>query len=398
MAHNRPLGDSIDETLGPLFKLQNERFEYAARATSDVIKDWDIATNNIYWGDSFETRYGYKRGGETNNADFWLAQIHPEDRGRINQEIYTAINNPGRTDWETQYRFKIANDQYVFLSDRSFIIRNDDGVALRAIGALHDDTAIKKYERELLILNEQLEKKAKDLMVSNAELERFAYVASHDLQEPLRMVSSFLELLKMKYGPQLDDTAGKYIEYAVDGASRMKILILDLLEYSRIGTKSFSTQAVEFEEVVARVENLFAADIKKYGIKIVTKPLPVLTANHEQMVQLLQNLIGNAIKYRKTDGKLIVEIKADLIKDEYQFSVADNGIGFDMKFADKIFIIFQRLHLKEEFPGTGIGLAICNKIVSRHHGKLWVKSHPGEGSTFYFTIPRTLEIITNEGD
>lgn len=212
------------------------------------------------------------------------------------------------------------------------------------------------------------------------------------------MVSSFLELLKMKYAPQLDDTAGKYIEYAVDGAARMKILIMDLLEYSRIGTKTFSTEPVDFNRVVARLEQTFHEDIKQHHIKIISKSLPVLTANYEQMVQLLQNLLGNAIKYRKTGKKLVIEIKAVLIKGDYQFSVSDNGIGLDMKFADKIFIIFQRLHLKEEFAGTGIGLAICNKIVSRHHGKLWVESSTGKGSTFYFTIPGNLEIITNEGD
>ncbi|MBD1395529.1 sensor histidine kinase [Mucilaginibacter glaciei] len=398
MAHNKTGGSSIDENLEPLLKLQNERFEYAAKATTDVIKDWDIATNDIYWGESFETCYGYKRDNITNNANFWLTLIHPEDSVRIHNEIDTAINDPNRTDWETQYRLKTANNQYLFLSDKAFIIRDDSGKAIRSVGALHDTTEIKKYEIELLLLNKQLEKKAKDLLTSNADLERFAYVASHDLQEPLRMVSSFLELLKMKYRPQLDDNAMKYIEYAVDGASRMKILIMDLLEYSRVGTQALLTEAVNFEEVIERLKKVFDADIKKYHIDIVCGHLPALTANHEQMVQLFQNLIGNAIKYRKTDTDLAIEIKAELIKGEYQFSVADNGIGLDMKFAQKIFIIFQRLHLKEEFAGTGIGLAICNKIVSRHHGKLWVKSELGKGSTFYFTIPDNLEIITNERD
>lgn len=395
--HNTEI-NSAGKALEPLLKLQNERFKYVAKATNDVIKDWDIVTNDIYWGDSFESRYGFQRNAETCNANFWLAQIHPEDRTRIDQEVYNAINNPSLINWEAQYRFKTANDDYIFVSDRTFIIRDDSGVAIRAIGALNDYTAVKKYEQELLALNQQLEKNAKELSASNTELERFAYAASHDLQEPLRMVTSFLELLKLKYAPQLDDTAGKYIAYAVDGASRMKTLIMDLLEYSRINTKAFSSQAVDLEEVIARLENVFAEDIIKYQIKIIKSTLPVLTANYEQMVQLLQNLISNAIKYRKTDQNLVIDIKAKLVADEYQFSIKDNGIGFDMKFSDKIFIIFQRLHLKEDYPGTGVGLAICNKIVSRHQGKLWVESLPGKGSTFYFTIPKNLKIITNEGD
>lgn len=395
--HNTEI-NSAGKALEPLLKLQNERFKYVAKATNDVIKDWDIVTNDIYWGDSFESRYGFQRNAETCNANFWLAQIHPEDRTRIDQEVYNAINNPSLINWEAQYRFKTANDDYIFVSDRTFIIRDDSGTAIRAIGALNDYTAVKKYEQELLALNQQLQKNAKELSASNTELERFAYAASHDLQEPLRMVTSFLELLKLKYAPQLDDTAGKYIAYAVDGASRMKILIMDLLEYSRINTKVFSSQAVDLEEVIARLENVFAEDITKYQIKIIKGTLPVLTANYEQMVQLLQNLISNAIKYRKADQNLVIEIKAELVADEYQFSIKDNGIGFDMKFSDKIFIIFQRLHLKEDYPGTGVGLAICNKIVSRHQGKLWVESLPGKGSTFCFTIPKNLKIITNEGD
>lgn len=161
MAQTKPVKNVMDKTLGPLLKLQNERFEYAAKATSDVIKDWDITTNSIYWGDSFENRYGFKRGSDTNNADFWLARIHPEDRGRVDQEIYNTINDHNRTDWEAQYRFKTANDEYIFLSDRTFIIRDHNGAAIRAIGALHDDTAIKKYERELLLLNQQLVRKLK---------------------------------------------------------------------------------------------------------------------------------------------------------------------------------------------------------------------------------------------
>jgi light-regulated signal transduction histidine kinase (bacteriophytochrome) len=168
------------------------------------------------------------------------------------------------------------------------------------------------------------------------------------------------------------------------------------LEYSRIATKDFAVKPVDLEEILAQVAQLYASDIREHKIKIIKEKLPVLVANHGQMLQLFQNLIGNAIKYRKIDGELVIKVGAALVNNKYQFTIADNGIGFDMKFSGKIFVIFQRLHLKETYPGTGIGLAICKKILSKHHGDIWAQAEPGKGSTFYFTIPQNLGIIYNE--
>jgi signal transduction histidine kinase len=388
------LGMPVDLALQ--LKIQNERFEYIAKATTDIIRDWDLVTNKVYWGEAFETRYGYDRSGPSNDIEFWWHHIHPEDRDRIRHEVDNLIKISNIDRWELQYQFQISNSKYIYLLDKAYIIRSEDGTPIRIVGALHDNTEVQNYELALLKVNDELERKAKELALSNRELERFAYIASHDLQEPLRMVSSFLELLKRNYGSKLDATADRYIDFAVDGAVRMKVLISDLLEYSRIGTRDFSTQMVDIGDIIRHVEKIFANDIANYKVLLKVGPMPALIANREQMIQLFQNLIGNAIKYRRKNENLIIEINSELTNNKYQFSVKDNGIGLDMKFSGKIFIIFQRLHQKEEYPGTGIGLAICSKIVNRHHGEIWVNSILNEGTIFYFTIADTLKLIGSE--
>lgn len=247
---------------------------------------------------------------------------------------------------------------------------------------------LKRSERALFELNQILEKRAFELAASNAELERFAYVASHDLQEPLRMVSSFLQLLEKKYKPQLDDTAGKYIHFAVDGAERMKKLILDLLQYSRVGTGTLEVTAVNMNEVIEEVMLLFKEDIKLKGASIDVATLPVIQAGKTAMVQLMQNLVGNALKYCHENIPINLRISVEEKEQHWQFAVEDNGIGIDLRFKDKIFIVFQRLHNKDEYSGTGIGLAICKKIVERYQGEIWVESQLGLGSKFCFTIAK----------
>ena len=238
-------------------------------------------------------------------------------------------------------------------------------------------------------LSEKLEQRAHELQESNSELERFAYVASHDLQEPLRMVSSFLMLLEKGYKNQLDATAQKYIHFAVDGATRMKQLIADLLEYSRAGTQAVELTDTDMNEVLKDVLNVLRVTIKETDASIICNPLPVLPKTRRtQMAQLMQNLIGNALKYRGSEKP---EIYIDAIENEdhWILAVKDNGIGFESTNAERIFDVFQRLHNATEYSGTGIGLSICKKIVERHGGKIWAESTPGVGSTFYFSIPKT---------
>jgi light-regulated signal transduction histidine kinase (bacteriophytochrome) len=240
---------------------------------------------------------------------------------------------------------------------------------------------------EKIKAQEDLRKLNKRLTESNKELEQFAYVASHDLQEPLRMVSSFLQLLEKKYKTQLDDTAHQYIHFAVDGSERMKTLINDLLKFSRVGTTVEENSEVDCNLLLKGVIKVFEQKINENDAKIRVNELPVIKGNRTQLEQLFQNLIGNALKYRGKESPCI-EIGANDEGSGWVFHVKDNGIGIEKKFYDKVFVIFQRLHGKNEYGGTGIGLAICKKIVERHGGKIWIESEPGNGTTFYFSFPK----------
>jgi PAS domain S-box-containing protein len=225
-----------------------------------------------------------------------------------------------------------------------------------------------------------------DLERSNKELEQFAYVTSHDLKEPLRMVSSFTQLLEKRYRGNLDQDADEFIEYIVDGVNRMHRLLDDLLEYSRITSGSKKYVNVDLEEVLEECYNNLKVAIQESNAVIDSDPLPVVVANRTQMIQLFQNLISNAIKFR-SEKTPIIHISAYNNEDKHIFAVIDNGIGIDLKYQEQIFKVFQRLHSRSEYDGTGIGLSLTKKIVQHHNGNIWVKSELGKGSTFFFTLP-----------
>ncbi|MBO9499046.1 MAG: PAS domain S-box protein [Novosphingobium sp.] len=224
-----------------------------------------------------------------------------------------------------------------------------------------------------------------ELRRSNAELEQFAYVASHDLQEPLRMVANYVELLADRYRGQLDERADKYIAFAVDGARRMQRLVSDLLAYSRVGSEGKPLLAVSTETIVDQVVHGLHRLIQEHEVLVDYADLPRVMADEVQLGQLFQNLVSNAIKFRG-DEPPVVRISAARRGREWQFTVADNGIGIDMKYAERVFQMFQRLHERSKYEGSGIGLAIAKRIVERHGGRIWVESTPGTGSTFHFTL------------
>lgn len=378
-------------------ELSNERFNLVAKATNDAIWDWDLVTNKVIrLGTGLEKYFGYNSETASVDNDFWLRYVHPDDLPLVLASRQRVLDDPSKSNWADEYWFLKANGQYAYVYDKGYIIRNNEGKALRMIGATQDITEQKRADLMLKELNSKLEKRALELEQSNAELERFAYVASHDLQEPLRMVSSFLQLFEKKYKNQIDETADKYIHFAVDGAERMKRLIQDLLKYSRAGRSQDELGSTDMNQVAAEVVATFEPELRERNATIKTGHLPVLPRTRKvQMVQLLQNIIGNALKYNTSKNPLI-QIDATETDDNWQIIIKDNGIGFDEKYADKVFMIFQRLHHKEEFSGTGIGLAICKKIMELHGGKIRVESEPGNGSTFYLTFFKTKENTTHE--
>lgn len=243
-------------------------------------------------------------------------------------------------------------------------------------------------EEQIRESNEQLKKYVDALSKSNQELEQFAYIASHDLQEPLRMITSFLKLLETRYKDKLDDKARKYIHFAVDGATRMRRIILDLLEYSRVSVKPEKLELVKLSDVIEDVLILHRHAINEKKVIINLINLPEVVANRIYMVQVFQNLIGNAIRYSKPDEPPQIKVHSEELQNEWLFSVSDNGIGIEKEFQEKIFIIFNRLHTHDQLTGSGIGLSIVKKVIEGYGGRVWVDSEPGVGSTFYFTLPK----------
>jgi signal transduction histidine kinase len=272
----------------------------------------------------------------------------------------------------------------LFLSLAGMVIFQEMGQRRRAeeeVRSLNVD-----LEQRVADRTAELAERAKDLARSNGELQQFAYVASHDLQEPLRMVASFTQLLAKRYSDKLDDDAREFINYAVDGAKRMQTLISDLLSYSRVGTQGKAFELVHCDAVLDRVLKSLQLAIEDTGAVITREPLPAVAGDSIQLTQLFQNLLTNAIKFHGKKPPL-VQISTENNGSMWKIAVRDNGIGISPEHADRIFVIFQRLHTKTEYPGTGIGLAICKKIVERHGGRIWVEASPGGGSTFFFTIP-----------
>lgn len=379
---------TIRKTTEELIRQSNERFERVAQVTEDAIWDWDFVSKKMYWGEGFRTLFGIDLDHVVPSVEYWFSLIHPEDVEYVGEDVKNSIYNPEIATVANEYRFRKADGSYSNVEVRGRILRNENGQPLRIIGAVSDITKRKEFESSLRSLNEKLELRAKELAKSNAELEQFAYVASHDLQEPLRMVSSFLTQLEKKYETQLDERAKMYINFAVDGAKRMRQIILDLLEFSRVGRIEEEPTSIPLSELIEEVCRMQSSAIKIKNAKITYSNLPLIKGFRTPLIQVFQNLISNAIKYSKQDQAPEVKIACSESPGFWEFTVEDNGIGMDAESFDRIFVIFQRLHTKDEFDGTGIGLAIVKKIVENLGGRIWVTSELDRGTTFHFTIKK----------
>ena len=301
--------------------------------------------------------------------------------GQVEKEkavFQAAVEAPNQRMEDTELELRGRNGDTLLVRLQQNQVRDSRGTVTGLRCTMLDITELRRQQ-------ELLKRQAADLARSNAELEQFAYVASHDLQEPLRMVASFTQLLAKRYAGKLDAKADEYIKYTVDGAKRMQQLITDLLALSRVGTAGGDFRGVPLADVMSDVLLNLGPAIQESGAAVVHDSLPTVLADRGQMTQLLQNLIGNAIKFRGAESPQ-VHISAVEAGDEWTISVSDNGIGIAPEHAERVFQIFQRLHTRDKYPGTGIGLAVCRKIVERHGGKIWLDSTPGGGTTFHFIL------------
>jgi PAS domain S-box-containing protein len=353
-----------------------EKLDIALESGNIGIWEWNIKEDKFEW----DTRMGKMLGSESGSGKKTIfdfeRHIYEDDAPHFRNAMSRTIEED--IPFELIYRIKHQEGDISYINTRASIEKDREGVPVKMTGVCFDITEMKRgTEQALFNLNE-------DLQRSNKELEQFAYVASHDLQEPLRMVSSFTQLLSMRYKDKLDKEAHEFIKFAVDGAFRMQSLINDLLEYSRIGTRGKSLSVTDMNSILGQTLHNLSIIINEKAALVTNDELPAVTADAGQMVQLLQNLIGNALKFCNTSPRIHVSAREE--NDCYLFAVKDNGIGIEPEYFERIFQIFQRLHPKDEYGGTGIGLAICRRIVERHGGKIWVESIPGEGTVFKFTI------------
>ena len=368
-------------------EIANERNNLILKATNDVVWDWNFETQKVIRSaENMKILFGYNQNDDINNPNFWRSNVHPEEQEIVKAKFANFINDPSQYYMDCEYRFKNSDGSFSYVYDKAFIIRNKEGKAMRMIGSVKDMSYVKREEIKLKLINEELVQQAKELAFSNSELEQFAYVASHDLQEPLRMVSSFLTQIEKKYEPVLDEKGKRYIHFAVDGAKRMRQIILDLLEYSRAGNKELERESVNLEIILKEVKALLRRKIEDKNATISSDPLPVINAHTSPMRQVFQNLISNALIYNRDGVAPNIQIKVMDVEKYWRFEVKDNGIGIPSEYFEKIFVIFQRLHGKDTYEGSGVGLSITKKIIDHLGGCMWLESTVGEGTSFYFTI------------
>jgi PAS domain S-box-containing protein len=358
---------------------QTAQIQYQASLVanvSDAIIGADMQFNVESWNAAAEALYGWTAAEVIGQSFAKFVQNEYVTSSR--EETIRTVTEQGSWKGEVTQNRRDGT-RFPVLASVS-LVKDARGQPTGFVAVNRDITERKQAEDRLKALATELER-------SNRDLEQFAYVASHDLQEPLRMVASYTQLLAQRYEAQFDDRAKTYIYYAVDGATRMQRLINDLLAFSRVNTQGKPPEPVDAQTVLSEALHNLSAAIAESQALVAHEALPTVRADPSQLRQVFQNLIANGIKFHR-EGPPQIHVTAHDLGSEWRFAVQDNGIGIDPKYASRLFVLFQRLHTRQEYPGTGIGLAVCKRIVERHGGKIWFESEPGKGTTFYFTLPK----------
>ncbi|WP_425490746.1 sensor histidine kinase [Haloprofundus salilacus] len=351
------------------------QLEAATEAAAVGTWEWHVQEDMMVMGPSFATRFGIDPDDarEGISLDRYVSAIHEDDRERVEAMVDEALASCG--EYEEEYRVWNDEGELRWVVARGRVECDEDGNPLTFPGAVTDITERKEYQHKL--------------EESNERLEQFAYAASHDLQEPLRMVSSYLQLLEHRYGDELDEDGQEFIEFAVDGAGRMREMIEGLLQYSRVDSRGNPFEPVDLDAVFANVRQDLQVKIEETGAEITAEDLPRVYGDLSQLNQLFQNLLDNAIEY-SGDAPPRIHVAVERDGTDWVISVEDEGIGIPREDADRVFRVFQSLQGHED-AGTGIGLALCKRIVERHGGEIWIDSVPGEGATFSFILPAAGE-------
>ena len=401
--HSQPMRGSDGEILGAVgttedvtahkqaeeaLRRSEERWQLALQGANEGIWDWKVQSNDFFLSPRFKEVMGFAEHDVPDRFDFWIERVHPEDVGRVMQEIRDHFGKKVPF-YIVECRLRCRNESYRWMLIRGQALWDETGFVVRMVGSISDITTRKQIEEEKAAFAEKV-------MESNRELQEFASVASHDLQEPLRKIQAFGEQLRSGHNRELSEEGRDYLQRLLSAADRMRALINDLLALSRVTTKVRPMVPIDLTQVTHEVVADLEVRVAHSGGRVEVGKLPTIDADPLQMRQMFQNLIGNALKFRRKEVLPIVKITGNLETGAHtcEIRVEDNGIGFETKYLDRIFAPFQRLHTRQQYEGSGMGLAICRKIVERHKGKITASSVPGQGATFVITLPVKQEGAT----
>lgn len=362
-------------------EIARDRLELALTSGNIGMWDWNPATSEVYYSHSFKTQLGYPPTVPWNTFQEWESRLHSDDHAKALATVADYFARRSE-EYKSIFRLRCLDDSYRWFLAQGKGVFDDQGRPIRMTGVHVDITDQINADCELKRVNEALQE-------SNVELQQFAYVASHDLQTPLRAIAGFAQFLQKDYAVNLDDRANDYIRRIVSGVKRMQTMINDLLAYSRVESRATDFENVSLDAAAADAVDLLAGLIVEREAELSIEPLPDVLGDASQISQLLTNLIGNALKYNH--GKPIIRIWSESREHDRRVCIQDNGIGIDEKYRPQIFEIFRRLHSREEFEGTGIGLAVCRRIAKRHGWTIQVEANPQGGSRFWICIPILLQ-------